>query len=311
VSALIVPHNWRKRVERMFREVNINATWAKPPSVDDVMSRDDERLLADSTLNSPIEDNEKSIVEKLLAQQSPEQIATAFVRQYRAGQSAPEDLLDTGPTEERPKRHEAFRESVWFSLTIGRSQNVEARWILPMLCRVGGITKNEIGKINIEQDETLVELTAASVDGFLKTVGSEMVVEDTIKITRVDNPPRSARPARSERPARPPREDRFNRSDRNARADRPGRKKTYKTQSSPSAPTEDAPAAAEKFSEVRPKPKPKTKSKPEIQGKPEKKLKAKKRKKLKLKLAKAETKSISPGREAPAPGSTPMMRRKD
>ena len=141
VSALIVPHNWRKRVERMFREVNIDATWAKPPSVDDVMSRDDERLLADSTLTSPIEDNEKAIVEKLLAQQSPEQIAAAFVRQYRAGQSAPEDLLDTGPAEERPKRpkrHEAFRESVWFSLTIGRSQNVEARWILPMLCRVGG-----------------------------------------------------------------------------------------------------------------------------------------------------------------------------
>ena len=309
VSALIVPHNWRKRVERMFREVNIDATWAKPPSVDDVMSRDDERLLADSTLTSPIEDNEKSIIEKLLAQQSPEQVAAAFVRQYRAGQSAPEDLMDTGPAEERPKRHAAFRESIWFSLTIGRSQNVEARWILPMLCRVGGITKNEIGKINIEQDETLVELTAASVDGFLKTVGPEMVVEDTIKITRMDNPPRSARPARSERPSRPHHEDRFNRSDRNARADGPGRKKSYKTRPSRSATTEDAPAAAEKFSDARPKPKPKTKSKPETKNKPEKKLKAKKRKKLKL--AKIEAKSSSPSREAPVPGSAPMMRRKD
>lgn len=301
VSALIVPYNWRKRMERMFREVNIDATWAKPPSVDDVMNRDDERLLSDPTLSNPIEENEKSIVEKLLAQQSPEQIAAAFVRQYRAGQSAPEDLLDAGPAAERPKRHEAFRDSVWFSLTIGRAQSVEARWILPMLCRVGGITKNEIGKINIEQDETLVELTAASVEGFLKTVGPEMVVEDTIKITRLDTAPHSRRPRETDRPARPPREDRISRADRAARGDGPGRKKSYKKKSSTVATTKDSTASTESVRESRPKPKTKKK--------PEKKLKAKKRKKLKL--AKAAGKADTSKHQTLPPGSAPMMRRKD
>lgn len=308
VSALIVPYNWRKRMERMFREVNIDATWAKPPSVDDVMNRDDERLLSDSTLQNPIEENEQSIIEKLLAQHSPDQIAAAFVRQYRAGQSAPEDLLDSGPAEERPKRHEAFQNSVWFSLTIGRSQNVEARWILPMLCRVGGITKNEIGKINIEQDETFVELTAACVDGFLNTVGPEKIVEGTIEITRLATPPRSARPARSDHSARSgrpprqgrPREDRPTRADREARADGPGRKKSYKKKrpAGDFVASEDSSPAAEPKRDSRPKPK----------AKPEKKLKAKKRKKLKLK--KAAARAEAPKQDAPVPGSAPMMRKR-
>lgn len=302
VSALIVPYNWRKRMERMFREVNIDATWDRPPSVDDVMNRDDERLLSDMALSIPIQESEQSIVDRLVEQHSATQIAAAFVRQYRAGQSAPEDLVDTGGGQERPKRHEAFQDSVWFSLTVGRTQKVEARWILPMLCRVGGLTKNDIGKINIEQDETYVELTASSVDGFLKTVGPDLLVEETIRITRLDQPPKSARPTRPSSPNRG-KENRPRRADRAAKGEGPGRRKTYKKRPAEAAKADEAPHTSEERRDSRPKPKAKSKTKPE------KKLKAKKRKKLKL--AKAAAKSGGPKREAPVPGSAPMMRRKD
>jgi len=305
VSALIVPYNWRKRMERMFREVNITAIWAKPPSAEDVMSRDDERLLADSNLSTPLAEEEMPVVEKLLAQYSPEQVAAAFVRQYRAGQSAPEDLLDSGPAEEQPKRLEAFRNSVWISLSVGHADKVETRWLLPMLCRAGGITKREIGKINIRQNESHVELVADCVEQFLKTIGPEQVVEGTIKIARLENAPRSDGPARAHRSpgAQRPREDRPARTDRAAKPEGPGRKKSYKKRTdNPPAATEESSPSPNSHRPARPKVKAKTKTKPE------KKLKAKKRKKLKL--ANAGARSGPRAQDAPTPGSEPMMRRR-
>jgi len=61
VSAMIIDQKGRKRAERLLRFAKINAEWASPPSADDVIQRDEERILADPILTNPIEDNEKSI----------------------------------------------------------------------------------------------------------------------------------------------------------------------------------------------------------------------------------------------------------
>ena len=45
-SVLIVPHNRRKRTERLFYDAHIDAEWANPPSVEEITERDDARLLA-------------------------------------------------------------------------------------------------------------------------------------------------------------------------------------------------------------------------------------------------------------------------
>ena len=37
-------------------------------------------------------------------------------------------------------------------MDIGRSQNADPRWILPLLCRRGHITRNEVGAIRIGDD---------------------------------------------------------------------------------------------------------------------------------------------------------------
>ena len=53
-SVLIVPFRARKRTERLLRSANIEATWGTPPSVDDIIRRDDERPLADPRLTEPV-----------------------------------------------------------------------------------------------------------------------------------------------------------------------------------------------------------------------------------------------------------------
>ncbi len=191
VCTLIVPHNWRKRTERLLGSANVEATWAKPPSAKEIMIRDRERILEDPALSAPLSEFEQTFVEELLGKHSAEQVAAAFLRQNFAERTAPEELIDTGPVESRQqqKSRQDFKNGVWFSLSVGREQNAEARWLLPMLCRAGHITKNDIGAIRIQQTETFVELTPESVDKFMEAIGSGGKVDKTVTMKRLDTIP--------------------------------------------------------------------------------------------------------------------------
>ena len=209
VSALIVPYNARRRTERLLDSASITADWAKPPSVDEVLARDNERILEDPAFSDPVKDDERDFVSELLSRHGPEQVAAAFARLYRANHSAPEELLDAPPPREgrqsrdrgdrsdRPPqtRREDFANGVWFSVSVGRKHNAEPRWLLPMLCRAGDITKREIGAIKIDQNETYVELEPNCVDGFLEHIGTDLKIEKNVTIARLDKKPQvSVRP---------------------------------------------------------------------------------------------------------------------
>jgi ATP-dependent RNA helicase DeaD len=195
VSVLVVPYNWRKRTERLLAGAGIQAVWGKPPSVLEIMRRDDERIMADPDLSLPVAADEQTFARELLARHGGEQVAAAFIRRLRAGRSAPEELLDAGPAEHAGKdkigkRRDGFKDGVWFSLSVGRKQNAEPRWLLPMLCKAGHITKRDIGAIRIEQSETYVELAPGCVASFLEALGATATVEKNITVSRSDGPPK-------------------------------------------------------------------------------------------------------------------------
>ena len=54
-----------------------------------------------------------------------------------------------------------FEDTIWFRMDIGRRHNADPRWLLPLLCRRGHITKNEIGAIRIAANETMFEVPRA------------------------------------------------------------------------------------------------------------------------------------------------------
>ena len=189
VCVLIVAHNERRRTERLLANANVTAAWARPPTVEEIVKRDQERILEDPALSEPLNTDEQAFAEALLGRHGPEQIAGAYLRLHAAGQTAPEELLDTAPPERKQSRRDDFAGGVWFALSVGRKQNAEARWLLPMLCRVGGVTKHEVGAIKIGPEETLVELAPGSVDRFLEAVGPSLMVEKTISVKRSDRAP--------------------------------------------------------------------------------------------------------------------------
>ncbi|PWW01651.1 ATP-dependent RNA helicase DeaD [Hoeflea marina] len=217
VSALIVPYAARRRTERLFSDARIEATWARPPSAEEIVARDDERLLADSTLTEAVHEDEALMVAALLEQHGADKVAAAFVRMHRAKRTAPEELIDNGPVaapggtypeRSAPRDHQALQDGVWFSLSLGRKQQAEPRWLLPMLCRAGHVTKNDIGSIRIHDTETHVEIAGAAVARFLAAVGPTKKIEKTITVTQLVGAP--AIPERgskdsSPRPLRAPR----------------------------------------------------------------------------------------------------------
>jgi ATP-dependent RNA helicase DeaD len=209
VSVLIVPHSARKRAERLLASADIRAHWGKPPSADEIIQRDNERILADAALSEPVQEEEQDMVSELLARYGAEQIAAALVRRYRAGQSAPEELLDAGPAETKKRERGGFENSVWMSVSVGRKQNAEPRWLLPMLCKAGGITKREIGVIKMQDRETYVQLAADHADRFFKTIGPDGRLENNIWVKRLDDAPgdmsapAQGRARSDERPERP------------------------------------------------------------------------------------------------------------
>ncbi len=204
VSVLIVPQTGRRRTERLFNSAQIKAEWAAPPSANDVLERDNERLLAELALSAPTAGNETEIVEKLIKTHTPEQIATAYIRQYRATHTAPEELTKadsynpkegysadrgacSGPRKARGRND--FENSVWFSLNLGRKQKAEPRWILPMLCKSGGLNKKDIGAIKISETKTFVEIAQAAAEGFVTEIGPEGKIEKAITAHRLDGQP--------------------------------------------------------------------------------------------------------------------------
>ncbi|KUO64914.1 MAG: DEAD/DEAH box helicase [Alphaproteobacteria bacterium BRH_c36] len=228
VSVLIVPRNKRRVAERLLRNAQIYASWGVPPSIEDITKRDNERLLAHPSLAAPLEEKELPLINDLLARHGPEVIAAAFIRAIRVDQSAPEELQETAEPEparfergDRPdrastartgapnrdepprpnKRKDDFAESVWFSISVGRKQNAEPAWLLPLLCNGGDLTKQDIGAIKIQPEETFVQLSAECVDRFLAAIGPNNTLQKTIRVKRLDTPPQFGGIAGTSRPS--------------------------------------------------------------------------------------------------------------
>ncbi len=195
ICALMVPHNARRRTERLLQFANVKAKWANPPSIDEISEKDRERIHENPMLSEPLTEDEQSFASELLERHGAEQTAAAFLRLYRAGRSAPEELLDATPPEKETNIRVGFEDSAWFRLSVGREQNAEPRWLLPMLCRGGNLTKSDIGAIRIQPEETFVELKAQCVARFLEAIGPEGMVEETTSATRADGPPKGGRGA--------------------------------------------------------------------------------------------------------------------
>ena len=188
---LIVPHTRRGRAQRLLRDGKIQAEWGNAPSLEDITAKDRERVMSDPALSETYDEDALAMAQELLGRYSAEQIAAAFLNRRQADMPSAEELIDnpgsnySNDSQGAPeKRREPFGDSVWYRLTAGRKHRAEPRWILPLICRLGHITKREIGAIQIGEEESRFEILASESDRFMEAVQKAGGGEKSIRITR-------------------------------------------------------------------------------------------------------------------------------
>ncbi|WP_419825990.1 DEAD/DEAH box helicase [Sphingomonas sp.] len=201
-AVLIVPYPRRRRVEAMLREARIAAEWIAVPTPDEIRARDHERMLAALLAPQEIDEEDRALGRRLLEERGAEEVAAALVRAHRAALPAPEELIEATPDARRAAQQEhhrpGFDDVVWFRMDVGRRQSADPRWILPLLCRRGRITKAEVGAIRIMADETRFQVPRAIASRFAAAVARSSNVdgEDESGI-RIEATGERAGPARS------------------------------------------------------------------------------------------------------------------
>jgi len=221
VSALLVPVSRRGRAERLLSEAGVRAFWSGPPSAEDIRKLDQERLLRDPMLTEPPAEEDFEMARLLLAERTPEQLGAALVKIYRSRFPAVEEVVDPGNGPERretresrslpgvkspkaPRAKAAFPAGVaWFRLDIGRKKNADPKWLLPMLCRKGNITKQNIGAIRIFEHETKFEVAEPVAAQFAVNMrrpgGDNILVErlsDGVERETFEAPAKGSKPKR-------------------------------------------------------------------------------------------------------------------
>jgi ATP-dependent RNA helicase DeaD len=237
VSVLLVPPARKRRAEVLLNLAGIDAIWGTAPQADEIRKLDQERMLKDALFAEETTPEDLMLAQALLAERSAEDIAAALARLYRARLPSPEDIIDPGEHRGRPRedrgrerdsraprgddrasgprskprkpsaRHVMNEGSVWFRASIGSRKNAEARWLLPMICRRGGIDKTDIGAIRVMDTTTEFEISARAADKFVGNL-RRPDKEDNIRIEPLpegpqDQPTAEKRPSVHAAPHRP------------------------------------------------------------------------------------------------------------
>ena len=183
VCVMIVPQNQRGRANRLLRDARIEAEWGEAPSLSDIKAKDRERLFNDPSLTETYDDEAMTDARELLSQHSPEIIAAAFLNRMQASTPSAEDLMEMPAGNERKtERRAPFSGGAWFRLTAGRQQRAEPRWLLPLICRLGDVTRNEVGSIQIDDTETRFEIDGSHAERFAAAVRAAGGGEGSIQI---------------------------------------------------------------------------------------------------------------------------------
>ena len=223
VSVLLVPLNRQRKAEQLIHAAGVEAQWSGAPTAASIRRQDADRLiaqLAEEPDGEPTPEDAE-LAARLLETRTPEQMAAALVRQHRLQLPEPEDVYEPAtpkgggygvddrrgpkgrdnaesreprPTRDRPdRRPESVEGAVWFRLNIGREKNADPKWLIPLICRLGHVTKPDIGAIRIFDRDTRFEILPHAAERFGRA--AESASDGSLRVSPAEPPGPGARTA--------------------------------------------------------------------------------------------------------------------
>jgi ATP-dependent RNA helicase DeaD len=206
ISVVLVPLSRKRKAEMLLHNAGVSPVWSGVPQAEDIRKLDQQRLMKDPLLTAPTSEEDLEMARAVLASRSPEEIAAALVRIYRARLPAAEEVFDPGPgrdgdsfkASKKFERDTGPRNFTWFRMDIGRKNNADPKWLLPMICRRGKVTKPDIGAIRITDNETRFEIANSALAKFVAAAKHE--ADDDVKIEMMAGAPEVSSEKRSFKP---------------------------------------------------------------------------------------------------------------
>jgi len=162
-SVLIAIMAERRKAERLLAGASITYTWTPAPGAAEIASEGEKRLeaaLTAAAAESPEPSARVLAVAESLGKHIKKDalihllLERELVNVPKGERLRPVDLKVVTrdafrPTGPPPDREEFARDAVRFRINLGADARAEAGWLLPLICRRGGVTRREIGAIRV------------------------------------------------------------------------------------------------------------------------------------------------------------------
>jgi ATP-dependent RNA helicase DeaD len=185
----------RRKAERLLTSARLSVRWTPAPTADEVRRALEERLvetlldgggeaaparpeLAEVAARLRARLPDEALVSLLLAREvgrlpaalpleplsgAPRPTGPPLAARERVGSTGPRS---TGPGAPDARGPRGWDRAVIFRVNLGGDAKAEPGWLLPLICRRGGVTRREVGAIRIGQRSSTFEIAAEAADDF-------------------------------------------------------------------------------------------------------------------------------------------------
>jgi ATP-dependent RNA helicase DeaD len=217
-SVLIASLAERRKAERLLGNARVPFTWTAAPGARDITSVAEAELSA--TLLGAARDSDgpeagdaRELAARLAADAGRDALLVALLRRelerLPVGEALTEVDLRSGRSTAAPSkagpgpaRGDFSRAAVLFEVNLGKSQKAEPGWLLPLICRRGGITRHEVGAIRVGPQASEFEIAGDAAADFALAAGETDPRAPHVRIRRLSSPTPSEQPPSGQPPSK-------------------------------------------------------------------------------------------------------------
>jgi ATP-dependent RNA helicase DeaD len=216
-SVLMATLAERRKAERLFGAARLQFSWTPAPGADELrrVAEDElaETLIQAARADEPESEEASALAARLAGETDRDALLIALLsrelaRMPKGERLTPVDVSarkapahpERGP---RVSRGDFSRAAVLFRINIGHNQKAEPGWLLPLICRRGGITRHDVGAIRVGPQASDFEISGNAADDFALAAGEPDPRAPHVRIQRLGaGAPRPEHP-RAPRPEHP------------------------------------------------------------------------------------------------------------
>jgi len=180
-SVLLANVAERRKAERLMDFAKIEVKWSHAPSAEDIANKNEallEARLRDAASSEEAPSSAAvSMLERLGEDVSQERLLLHLLdlelSRVPKGESiryVDFDAIKSGRGREvmgpPPSRNDFSRDAVRFKVNLGKDSKAEPGWLLPLICRRGGVTRRDVGAIRVFDRHSEFEISADAANDF-------------------------------------------------------------------------------------------------------------------------------------------------